>query len=162
MEMLPDVAEVMRSLRQRNLTGEELAESTGIPEDKLDRLLALLQGAAYVEQNGDTYEATVVVLTPEDAPTVDAIRALGRDVMIRWHEENYDSIRETLSTLTPGRNNVPFERVYTSIWHFAFGIANRTLVEEGLFADPYVQDRRHQGFIPLIWARELSDWGRGP
>ena len=89
---------------------------------------------------------------------VDAIRALGREIMIRWHEENYDGIREALSDLTPGRNDVPFERVYTEIWHFAFGIANRTLVEAGLFADSYAADRRYRGFHPAIWASDPTTW----
>ena len=51
--------------------------------------------------------------------------------MLEWHESNYDRVREALSDLTPIKNGVPFERVYTEIWHFVFGIANRTLVEEG-------------------------------
>jgi len=76
--------------------------------------------------------------------------------MTRWHEENYDRIVAALADLTPIRNGVPFERVYTEIWHFIFGIANRHLVEAGLFADPYSGNRRHQGFLPVIWASELT------
>jgi hypothetical protein len=157
LEMLPDVAAILTSLRHGNLAADELAERTGIEEEKLGRLLALLEATEYVELVDGAYEATVVVLLEEDSATVDAIRQLGREVMIRWHEENYERIREDLSDLTPGVNGVPFERVYTEIWHFAFGIANRTLVERGLFADPYAETRRHQGFIPAIWADGLSD-----
>jgi hypothetical protein len=42
------------------------------------------------------------------------------------------------------------------VWHYVFGIANRTLVEAGFLADPYGPDRRHQGFLPAIWANGLA------
>lgn len=61
-----------------------------------------------------------------------------------------------MADLTPVRNGVPFERVYTEVWHFIFGIANRTLAEEGLFADPYADERRHQGFLPFVWSSDLT------
>ena len=52
---------------------------------------------------------------------------------------------------------LPFETVYTEVWHFIFGIANRVLVEEGLFADPYAEERKSKGFIPAVWAKGLSE-----
>ena len=76
--------------------------------------------------------------------------------MIAWHEENYDAIKAVLSDLTPLRNGVPFERVYTEVWHFVFGIANRELVKAGFFADPYAEGRRHKGFRPFIWSSDLD------
>jgi len=157
MAALDDAVKVMTLLRHRNLSQEELLERTGITARKLERLLALLETAEYVELSDGAYESRVLILVPEDAPTVDAMVAAGREIMIRWHEENYQRIRDELSDLTPGRNGVPFERVYTEVWHFAFGIANRILVEEGLFADPYDDERRHKGFVPAVWASELAD-----
>ena len=76
--------------------------------------------------------------------------------MAAWHEANYARIRQALSDLTPIRNGVPFERVYTEIWHFVFGFANRTLVQEGFFANPYAESRRYQGFIPVVWDARLA------
>jgi hypothetical protein len=157
MDSLGDALEIMRLLRHENLGREALATATGVPAERLERLLALLEAAEYVELRDSLYEARVVVLLEEDASTVDAIVAAGRGIMTRWHEENYPAIRDQLSSLTPGRNGVPFERVYTEIWHFVFGIANRVLVDEGLFANPYATTRRHKGFIPAVWAGELVD-----
>ncbi len=89
---------------------------------------------------------------------VRAMLAEGRDIMAAWHEENYESIRSQLSHLTPMQNGVPFERVYTEVWHFVFGIANRILAERGFFADPYAEGRTFKGFIPAIWANGLDEW----
>lgn len=152
-----DVARVMMELGKEALSSSAIGERTGIPEGKLDRILAFLEAAEYVESSGEQWQAKVLVLRPEDAERVGALVAKGREIMIEWHEANYDRVRETLADLTPIRNGVPFERVYTEIWHFLFGFANRTLVEEGMFADPYRDDRRHQGFLPVVWADGLAD-----
>ena len=82
---------------------------------------------------------------------------IGRQVMIDWHEQNYEQIKSASSQLTPILNSVPLERVYTEIWHFVFAIANRTLVEEGFFADPYAEDRLHKGFITVIWVNGIAE-----
>ena len=113
-------------------------------------------GRRFTARSGEQWQAKVLVLRSEDAEKVEAVVAKGREIMLGWHEANYDRLREALSDLTPIRNGVPFERVYTEIWHFLFGFANRTLVEEGLFADPYGQDRRYQGFLPVVWADGLA------
>ena len=52
---------------------------------------------------------------------------------------------------------MPFEHVYTEIGHFVFGFANRTLVEQGLFANPYGDERRYRGFLPLVWDAQLGE-----
>jgi hypothetical protein len=43
------------------------------------------------------------------------------------------------------------------IWHFVFEFANRALVEEGLFANPYAEDRRYQGFLPVVSDAGLAE-----
>jgi len=155
-DVTADVARVMMELGREALDAGALGERTGLEERKLGRILAFLEAAEYVEPHGEAWQATVLVLRGEDAAKVDAMVALGRKIMLEWHEANYDRVRETLADLTPIRNGVPFERVYTEIWHFLFGFANRTLVEEGLFADPYGEERRYPGFLPIVWDSGLA------
>ena len=152
-----DIAEVMMELGRQAMSAEALAERTTIEDDKITRILNFLEAADYVERKGGSWEAEVLVLRPEDAEPVAAMVALGREIMVDWHEANYAHIRQALSDLTPIRNGVPFERVYTEIWHFVFGFANRTLVEEGLFANPYEESRRYRGFLPVVWDTALAE-----
>ncbi len=152
-----DIASVMLSLRNRDILAAELQAQTAIDEVKLAGILDFLQAAGYIAQYDDSYGSVIVVLGPEDAEMVDAMIAIGRDIMSSWHNAEYSNLKSTLSDLTPVQNGVPFERVYTEIWHFIFAIANRTLVEEGFFADPYAAERRHQGFLPFIWANGLDE-----
>ena len=152
-----DIARVMMELGRNALNQRALAASTAIEEGRIDRILAFLEAAEYVERKDGAWQAKVLVLKPEDAEPVATMIALGREIMVHWHEVNYANIREALSGLTPIRNGVPFERVYTEIWHFVFGFANRTLVEEGLFADPYAGNRRYKGFLPVVWDARLAE-----
>ncbi len=155
-DAMGDVASVMLALSEQDLSLEALAARTGIESDKIERLLALLEEADYVTRQDDTYAGRVLVLGPEDKAMVRDMVAKSREIMIAWHEAHYDGIKEALSGLTPLRNGVPFERVYTEVWHFVFGIANRELVKAGFFADPYADDRRHKGFRPFIWSSDLD------
>jgi len=155
-DVLDDVASVMFALSERDLSPEALADRVGIGKDKLERILALLEEADYVtRQNGD-YAGRVLVLGADDQIMVRKILAAGREIMTAWHEAYYDGMKAALRDLTPLRNGVPFERVYTEVWHFVFGIANRELVKAGMFADPYAPGRRHKGFVPCIRTSDLD------
>lgn len=154
-DALDDAGRVMLALGEEERSLEALAYETGIESHKLEQILALLQEADYITRDGNAYAGRVIVLTKDDEPMVRAMLAAGREIMIAWHEANYDKIRGALSDLTPLRNGVPFERVYTEVWHFVFGIANRELVKAGLFADPYAAGRRHKGFVPFVRTSDL-------
>ncbi len=152
-----DIAQVMMELGRQAMSAQALAKRTAIEDGKIARILDFLEAAEYVEGKGGSWKAKVLVLGPDDAEAVAAMVALGREIMVDWHEANYARIRQALSDLTPIRNGVPFERVYTEIWHFVFGFANRTLVEEGLFANPYEEGRRYRGFLPVVWDAALAE-----
>ena len=156
-DALDDIGLVMLSLRKHDLTFDEILATTGLKSDKAMRLLALLEAAQYVGRYDDKWSSKILVLGADDTDAVAGMIDIGRRIMIDWHDKNYDRIKSSLTNLTPIRNGVPFERVYTEIWHFVFAIANRTLVTEGFFADPYAEERRYKGFIPVIWANGLVD-----
>jgi len=154
-DALDDIARIMATLRTGDRSLSELAETTGIGEERLGRIVRLLEAADYIAIDGGTIGGRALVLGGGDAALVRETLALGREIMTAWHEANYGAIRERLTDLTPTRNGVPFERVYTEVWHFIFGVANRTLVEKGLFADPY--KRSHRGFLPAIWKVGIAE-----
>ena len=85
-----------------------------------------------------------------------SILAIGNQVMATWLSENYPRMKNELQDLGFTRAGVPFEDGYTMIWHYLFGLANRELVEGGLFADPYAPDRTYQGAIPAVYTLELQ------
>ena len=156
-DALEDVARVMFALRSEDLDSAALENETGIVPNKLATLLPLLELAGYVGREGDNYVSTAVILSNEDEAMIHEMLREGRGIITDWHEKNYTRIKETLGNLTPLRHGVPYGRVYTEVWHFLFGIANRTLVEDGLFGDPYSEDRPTKGFLPAVEANGLSE-----
>jgi hypothetical protein len=158
------VGRTMESLGSGPKSAEELAEATHLDPETLADLLDLLQKVGYVAQDGSRYRAMIPVLTEADTPMVRGVLALGREVIRQWHEEHYDELAADLGDLTPVRSGVPYEVVYTEVWHYLFGLTNRKLVEAGMLADPYASSREHKGFVPVVWLpgqQRLQD-GDGP
>ncbi len=77
--------------------------------------------------------------------------------MDAWLAANYQAVQAELSTITPLRYGVPYADVFTQVWHYLFGTANRQLVEARVFADPYSESRQYKGFIPVVWHGSLRD-----
>ena len=50
------------------------------------------------------------------------VLALHRQILQRWLQTHYGSFRSELSDLTVIRQGVPFEAVFTQIWHDIFGL----------------------------------------
>ena len=156
-DALEDIGLVMFALRERDLAVDEIVAATGVDLDKVGQILALLEVAQYVRQYENKWGSKILVLGPDAVDMVTGMTDIGRQIIIDWHKQHYEQIKSSSSKLTPIRNGVPFERVYTEIWHFVFAIANRTLVAEGFFADPYAEDRPNKGFIPVIWANGIAE-----
>ena len=82
---------------------------------------------------------------------LDAVRAASREMMEDWLDANYEGMRGKLAELTASRYGVPYEQLFTQIWHYLFGMANRSLVESGHFADPYAEARVSKAFVPFVF-----------
>ncbi|UCC48730.1 MAG: hypothetical protein JSV41_00710 [Gemmatimonadota bacterium] len=52
---------------------------------------------------------------------------------------------------------MPFEDTSYYVSHCVLGVANRVLVDEGMFADPYGADRTYQGYVPVVCHRSLGE-----
>ncbi len=145
------VAKVMLSLGSGPKSADELAAATHLDPETMTVLLRLLEEIDYIGVEGSVVHATIPVLTEADRSLVRSVLAIGREVIREWHEEHYDQLAAELGHLTPVKNGVPYNVVYTEVWHFVFGLTNQKLVEAGLLADPYGASRRHKGFIPVVW-----------
>ena len=155
--MLRQVGRIMFALRDHERTLIELAGIVGMGTQETEDLLTLLAELEYVTRLGDRYRVLAPVLSERDGPMVQALRQVGWDVMEAWLSVNYEDVKGQLSNLIDVRSGVPYADMFTQIWHYLFGTANRKLVESGMFADPYAQSRRYKGFIPAVWHQSLRD-----
>lgn len=63
-----------------------------------------------------------------------------------------------LGIATALRQGVPFECLFTQIWHELFGLATRQLVRSGILFDPAGRLVRYKGSYPTIWRRALYNF----
>jgi hypothetical protein len=148
---------MMFSLREHPRNLADLAAVAGMSINDAKNLLSLLAELEYVDLIPIGYRARIPVLTDQDGQVVQRLRRVGSEVMSMWLSENYADIKAQLSELTAVRHGVPYPVVFTQVWHYLFGTANRKLVKFGVFADPYAQSKRHKGFIPAVWHDSLRN-----
>jgi hypothetical protein len=119
--------------------------------------LAYLVDIQVLTKDENQYIAALPVLGQSDLEMVNKARQLSWDIMKAWLTENYASIEAELKGLPAVSQGVPFEVMFTEVWHYIFGLTNRDLVAAGFFQDPYGQDRLHKGYMPSIWSKSLYD-----
>jgi hypothetical protein len=146
-----ETTRVMLALRDgpKDLAG--LAAAAGVEQQPLKDMLALLASLDYVAESAGRYEARITVLDGRDRGMVKQVRQRGRQAMQRWADERYAALASELDVLTPRKHGVPLSHSFYWVWHYIFGTANRELVADGLFADPYDPGRRFQGFLPAVY-----------
>ncbi len=135
----------------------QLAHAAGMKPSEADPVISLLAELDYIHEENGRYRANVPVFSRSDYAMVTRLRRIGWEVMDVWLAENYDKIKAELGDTTPTRSGVPYSEGFTQIWHYVFGIANRQLVEAGLFADPYAESRKFKGFIPTVFYSSLTE-----
>lgn len=142
---------IMLALRDGARTPDELARAAGESPADTKALLNLLTLLDYATDSGGRYQVQIPVFTRRDTALAARVRAIGAVVMDEWLSSNYPRIQAELSDLSFMRSGVPFAEGFTMVWHYLFGIANRRLVEAGLFADPYDPARRYRGAISVVY-----------
>jgi hypothetical protein len=149
------IGRIMIALREADLNVSELSVKADLPEDDTERLVKLLLDLDYIVEVDTKYRAIITVLTDRDRKRVNQLRQIGKNVILNWFDENYSDMCQKLSDLTPVKYGVPLADGFYWVWHYVFGIANRELVDSGLFADPYDPERQFQGCIPAVYLYDV-------
>lgn len=156
-----DIGTVLFALREGPKTGAEL-QSLVERKTKVPALMALLSEIQYVRKGPDcSYQLLIPVLDHSDKEMVDKALALSRDILREWLEENYPDMKAGLQGLTAMRQGVPFEALFTQIWHDLFGRVSRELAEKGFTFDPNDQDEKYQGSLGSVWRHSLIEFEIG-
>jgi hypothetical protein len=148
------IGRLLLALRSRSLTAAEL--QAVLPGDRVAAELDLLQGIAYLRPGSDgRFALTVPVLGDQDRARLSTVRALNKQLLTQWLERNYAPMRAQLTGLTALRQGVPYEALFTQIWHEIFGLATRELVAAHLVADPYAPTNPAAGSLAMVWKADL-------
>jgi hypothetical protein len=153
-ERVRDVGAILFALRRGPKTEAELAALCSIKG--LGPLLSLLEEIQYVEKDQRRrYQLLVPVLDEEDRPIVEAGLALSARVIEQWLTDCYPRLRRDLGSLTSMQQGVPFESLFTQIWHEFFGRTARDLVRTGLLFDPAGPGVKYKLSYPVLWRASL-------
>lgn len=150
-----DAGQVMNAVSNGADTDEALAKVLPIPEGRRKAILRLLTAIGYLQEVDRRYVAGVPVLTERDKPIVEATLKLSRKIMADWLQENYPSMKNDLSGLSPMRNGLPFSLLFSEVWHYEFGFATKSLAETGFYTNPRAEGNRYKGYVPLVWASSV-------
>jgi hypothetical protein len=152
-----DFAAVLFALRQGPKGAKELGPLVREPE-KIAAILGLLEDIQYVSRDeAGTFHLLVPVLDRADGPLLEKVLALSREILASWLRRISPELRRDLGTLTAMRQGVPFESLFTQIWHELFGLATKELVRSGFLFDPGGRDVRYKGSYPTLWRHSLYD-----
>jgi hypothetical protein len=157
------IGPMLFALRKAPQTAAALARYVE-PADRAhaEAFLQLLIATDYIRQRRDgRYELIAPVLDRDDGPMLRQALALHRKILHQWLESHYPKERAQLSGLTAMREGVPFESLFTQIWHEYFGLATRQLVRRGFIEDPYSPVLRHPNSIAMVWRRSIYHFDPG-
>jgi hypothetical protein len=84
-----------------------------------------------------------------------AARDLDKAIIRQWVQVNYGPLRRQLAGLTALRQGVPYEALFTQIWHEIFGLTTRDLVAAKLVADPRAPGAATPGSLGMAWRPDL-------
>lgn len=162
LELGRSVAAILFQLRKGPRSDGELQGALPHSEGRaLSDLLDLLEETRYIEERAGRYHLLIPVLEHDDQVLVRDALALSREILSAWLSEHYPQIRAELSGLTSLQHGVPFESLFTEIWHTFFGLATKELVQAGLMADPYADAVPYQGSLPTLWRMSVYRFDPG-
>ena len=145
-------ADVLFALRKSPLSEAELRTAAGGDPAPL---VALLEEIGYVEGADGGWRLRVPVLDAADRPILDDALALNRRVLRSWLQFRGAWLRRELSGLTAIRAGLPFEALFTQVWHEIFGATTRELARAGIIASAYAKGAHAPGSFSVLWRQSL-------
>jgi DNA-binding IclR family transcriptional regulator len=156
-DFLADVGNILGAMRDGAITIDAISGSMGTKMERTEAILTFLTEMQYVKHDGDSYVIVAPYFSHADRPMLDAARELGWQLMVNWLDANYSTVEAELDALTARKYGIPYRQLYTQIWHYLFGLANKALVESGHFADPYAEERVSKGMLPFVFVADLIE-----
>lgn len=118
------------------MDASQLASETSKGNEQAEALLKLLADMRYVSFDSKRVKLNYPVFTVRDKSTIDAVWGIVAGIVEEEASGYFESIRTELAETTPVMKGIDPREVYTDIWHWVFGQANRIMAERGFFFDP--------------------------
>jgi len=150
-DMLADIGQLLLSARNGATSLDDFHKTTSIDRDRIDQLLRLLTELQYFEESDGVFQLLVPVLGEQDEGMLHSALQLSEHILAEWLDNHYEPMKSDLASLTAVQQGIPYCDLYTQIWHYTFGLANRNLARAGYFVNPYEEGRNSPGFVPFAF-----------
>jgi len=127
-----------------------LADEFSKSEGQVKSLLELLADMKYVSLANGEASLNYPAFTTEDKGALEAVWDVLSEVVSNSACDYYDCLRTELSGITPLRKGIDPREIYTDIWHWVFGWANRIMAERGFFYDPAKERDQEARYIAWV------------
>jgi hypothetical protein len=118
------------------MSASQLANEMSKGKEQVEALLKLLADMKYVSFDSERAKLNYPVFTVRDKSTIDAVWGIVSSIVEEEACSYFGSIRTELAETTPVMKGIDPREVYTDVWHWVFGHANRIMAERGFFFDP--------------------------
>ncbi|MGB9717845.1 MAG: hypothetical protein ACPL4E_05320 [Thermoproteota archaeon] len=124
----------------------------GVEKEQAESLLGLLADMKYVSLTGGRVRLNHPVFTAGDKTVIEDVWLALSPLVEKEACEYFNSLRDELAEITPVRRGIDPREIYTDVWHWVFGWANRIMAEKGFFFDP-PREREGEGRY-IAWIEE--------
>lgn len=138
--------------REGPMGAEPLGEGLGLEKGQAESLVGLLADMRYVRLTGGRVALNYPVFTAGDRGVVEGVWRVLSGAVEEVACGYFEALRSELAELSPVRKGFDPREIYTDVWHWVFGWANRLMAESGFFYDP---PREREGEARYIaWVEE--------
>ncbi|MGB9831640.1 MAG: hypothetical protein ACPLSP_06180 [Fervidicoccus fontis] len=132
----------------------QLSEKLNKEKGQCEELLKFLADMKYVSLAEEKAKLSCPVFTVRDKASIEAIwKILSKPVeMVAC--TCFDSLRTKLVEITPIQRGIDPREIYTDVWHWIFGGANKIMAERGFLFDP-PKEREGEGRY-ISWIEEVG------
>ena len=154
-EAFDDGGAILDAIAGGRTSAGAVEAAVAAPKARVDAVLALLERCGYVNDDAGRLTIGVPYLRASDGRIAsDAVR-LSATIMTQWLRSNYGAVHAQLHDLSPARNGIPFDLVFSEVWHAIFGHASKSLAESGFYANPRAETAAYPGYEPLVWKNDV-------
>ncbi|MEM3079272.1 MAG: hypothetical protein QXF21_03030 [Thermoproteota archaeon] len=121
-------------------------------KEQAESLLKLLADMKYVSLAEERVKLNYPVFTAGDKTVIEDVWLTLSGLVEKEACEYFNSLRYELAEITLVRRGVDPREIYTDVWHWVFGWANRMMAEKGFFFDP-PREREGEGRY-IAWVEE--------
>ncbi|MFW9777699.1 MAG: hypothetical protein ACFFE8_02515 [Candidatus Heimdallarchaeota archaeon] len=141
-------------LASKTVSKKEFADDLNLTDEGIENLSNYLLNNGFIEEEQNEWNRSVLVLSPEDQPKLDALMSICKQLVVESIQISLPELKERYPQTTAGKHRVPFEEAMNEWWHEIFSRVIQLLIIEGKLQPSFHNQDTHFG--SFIWSNSLE------